>query len=313
MCIIAAKPAGVEMPSDDTMRNMWTNNPDGAGIMYAVNGLVHIEKGFMKYEEFETAIKKLERRYNTKKMSIVMHFRIKTHGEINKECCHPFPVTRSTAMLKKTRVTTKLGIAHNGIITSVIPRKGLSDTMEYVATQLAQLYSAMPQFYKNADALELVENAIDSKMAMLTSKGEIVLIGDFKEQDGIKYSNDSYSGKRYGILTSYYGGYETYGSGSGMGNWKTQYGFNEEYGYVRKVKRLMWCEHLPEGWFISNYLHKSDDFCEDDLAIDNQGNVYVYDYDFDGFEEIGEVAYSANGAVATFDDSKASWEDIIEW
>lgn len=33
MCIIAAKPAGVEMPSDEILRTMWNNNNDGAGFM----------------------------------------------------------------------------------------------------------------------------------------------------------------------------------------------------------------------------------------------------------------------------------------
>lgn len=42
MCIIAAKPAGVEMPSDEILRTMWNNNNDGACFMWAANGRVHI-------------------------------------------------------------------------------------------------------------------------------------------------------------------------------------------------------------------------------------------------------------------------------
>ena len=33
MCIIAAKPAGVAMPDNDTLRTMWNVNSDGAGFM----------------------------------------------------------------------------------------------------------------------------------------------------------------------------------------------------------------------------------------------------------------------------------------
>ena len=52
MCIIAAKPAGVNMPSYDTLRTMWNANNDGCGFMYVENGQVRIEKGFMKYKNF---------------------------------------------------------------------------------------------------------------------------------------------------------------------------------------------------------------------------------------------------------------------
>ena len=42
MCIIAAKPIGVKMPNEETIRTMWNNNNDGAGFMCAANGRVHI-------------------------------------------------------------------------------------------------------------------------------------------------------------------------------------------------------------------------------------------------------------------------------
>ena len=47
MCIIAAKPAGVAMPSPEQIEVMWHNNPDGGGIMYVKDGSVYIDKGYM--------------------------------------------------------------------------------------------------------------------------------------------------------------------------------------------------------------------------------------------------------------------------
>ena len=35
MCIIAAKPAGIKMPTEEQLEIMWFHNPDGSGIMYA--------------------------------------------------------------------------------------------------------------------------------------------------------------------------------------------------------------------------------------------------------------------------------------
>ena len=41
MCIIAIKPAGTHLPTTTTIENMWYNNRDGAGFMYAKDGNVH--------------------------------------------------------------------------------------------------------------------------------------------------------------------------------------------------------------------------------------------------------------------------------
>ena len=49
MCIICAKPAKTAFPDAETIRTMWYRNPDGAGIMYARDGKVCIEKGFITH------------------------------------------------------------------------------------------------------------------------------------------------------------------------------------------------------------------------------------------------------------------------
>ena len=193
MCIIAAKPAGVAMPGETTIRNMWDGNPDGAGYMYADGGKVHIEKGFMQYEAFAESLRKLGERYDLTKLPMVLHFRITTHGGTKPENTHPFPVTDSIGALKKLRSVTNLGVAHNGII-PIQPRTGISDTMEYIASQLAPLHRALPRFYENRHAMQMVENATTSKLAFLTGRGKIFTIGHFLEEEGILYSNDSYLG-----------------------------------------------------------------------------------------------------------------------
>ena len=40
MCIICAKPQGAKLPTEETLRAMFTHNPHGAGFMYARNGRV---------------------------------------------------------------------------------------------------------------------------------------------------------------------------------------------------------------------------------------------------------------------------------
>lgn len=192
MCIIASKPANIAMPDETIITRMWNINPDGAGFMYTDRGKVHIRKGFMKLEDFLSAIETLSKKVNLTDVPMVMHFRITTHGGTCPENTHPFPISDSIKMLTRTSLTTNIGVAHNGVIHSVIPRKGISDTMEYIASQLAPLSRALPTWYTNKDAIALVENAIKSKLAVLDNKGRITLLGDFIESNGISYSNRSF-------------------------------------------------------------------------------------------------------------------------
>ena len=170
MCIIAAKAAGIPMPNRERIKTMWDGNRDGAGLMYVENGQVRIEKGFMKYKDFTKVLDRLEKRLDLTATPVVMHFRITTHGGTKPENCHPFPITDNVGALKKLTITTDLGVAHNGII-PISPRKGISDTMEYIASQLAPLKKALPRFYENKNAMLLIKNAIESKMAFLTKEG----------------------------------------------------------------------------------------------------------------------------------------------
>ena len=138
MCIIVVKKAGIAAPSDEMFENMWNHNPDGAGFMYTANGGVCIEKGFMEYKDFYKAYKRVEGKIDTVQTPMIFHFRITTHGGTSPENTHPFPVTDNLSMLRKLMCKTSLGVAHNGIL-SVQPRSGVSDTMEYILTQLSTM------------------------------------------------------------------------------------------------------------------------------------------------------------------------------
>ena len=285
MCVICAKPAGVEMPAQTYIDNMWNRNSDGAGIMYAVDGKVHIEKGFMDYEDFKDKLEELALKYDLKKLPLVMHFRITTHGGTKPENCHPFPISDSAGILSKLRQTTDIGVAHNGII-NITPRKGISDTMEYIISQLAPLKKAVPKFYENKHLIQMISNAIDSKMAFLTDKGDIYTIGSFEEDNGIMYSNTSY---KYGWS---YGNYK-YSSSTAL----TSYDWEVmDSGDTIFYRRVMW---LDDGEYIKD--DKGEFWCGD-YAIDNYGNVYVYDNDFGALRRCyNYTAFNAEGLPLKYD------------
>lgn len=297
MCIIAAKPAGVAMPSRDTIRTMWDGNRDGAGLMYLEGGKVTIEKGFMTYKSFAKKLDQLEKRLDLTRTPVVMHFRITTHGGTKPENCHPFPITDSIGALKKLTSRTDIGVAHNGII-HIIPRSGISDTMEYIASQLAPLKRAMPRFYENKNAMLLVKNAIDSKMAFLTKEGNIYTVGDFVTDKGVLYSNRSYikSSLRYRDL----------------GSWNCYADFEDDWddfpgiGYD-DVKCLMWLDE-------TDYLKSEDGSLIEglDFLIDESGKVYEYDYNSDAaFLVEGMTAYTEAGTPKHFDFDQAEPVTII--
>ena len=307
MCVIAAKPMGVKMPSKSTIENMWFKNPDGAGFMYAKDGKVHIEKGFMKLKDLENALERVSKKVNLDKVSVVLHFRIATHGAVIPANTHPFPVSSSVGLLQKLTCTTTLGVAHNGII-SITPRKGISDTMEYIASQLAPLYKGAPQFYKNPFLMEMVDNAINSKLAILNGAGEIYTIGKFETDSGIMYSNTSY--KPYSFNGTYY-----------SNNWWYDYNVDDytdiTAGYRLKEERLLrWFDYDEEVTCLDARNRLLDCF-ESDMAVDSDGHLYEFNYDLNGFIEVeGGRAYDKKGNTlfaSTEEDYLITLENIYDY
>lgn len=304
MCVIAAKPSGVKMPSVSAIENMWYKNPDGAGFMYAFNGKVYIEKGFMKLNDFEDALERIQQKIDLKDIPVVMHFRIATHGGVIPANTHPFPVSSSMSMLQKLKCNTSLGVAHNGII-EITPRKGVSDTMEYVASQLAPLYKGVPEFYLNPHLMEMVDNAVQSKLAFLTKDGEIYTVGKFETEDDIMYSNSSY--KPYEFKGSYW-----------RDIWK-DYDIYEDvpsnYKYIGD-RLLRWFDFDEDVTCVDSKGRLIDNY-EYDLAVDSDGKLYRYDYNIDGFVEMkGGRAYTSGGKLmyAEADDNKfVTMEPIYDY
>lgn len=303
MCIIMAKPKGIAMPDEDTMHCMWVHNPDGAGFMYVKDGRVHIEKGFMKYELFKAALKKAAKSVDFKNTAVVMHFRITTHGGTTPENTHPFPITDSIGKLKKLKQDASIAVAHNGIIPSVTPRKGISDTMEYIATQLAPLSKAVPSFYKDANLMLMISNATSSKLAFLTGAGKIYTVGNFISDGGRLYSNTSYEPYFYKKYTatawSDYDDYYGYLGASGSACERILPAECSNWGDYEQ-RELMWLD-AAKGDFV---VDPSNTWIDgDDYAVDDNDVVYLYDADYDCFiPMIGYRAYTAQGGNLHFDE-----------
>lgn len=301
MCIIAIKNAGIAMPSDDIIANMFYANPDGAGFMYSDGKKVQIRKGFMTLNDFRKAIDQLAKTHDLKHTPLIMHFRITTHGGTCPSNTHPFPVTDNINLLKSTKLPASLGVAHNGIIRSVTPRSGISDTMEYIATQLAPLTRAVPNWYADRDLLDMVSNAIKSKMAVLNPQGNITTIGDFIEDKGILYSNTSYKG--YGAR------YSTPVSNTAVCT-KTTTSKGKQFKLdPLPMKRVMLIDEKYPGAYVQE---PKTGWLDDgaDYAIDKDGTVYLLDTW--GAERTSSlIALTPEGMPCKFDDDFAFSEYVI--
>lgn len=270
MCVIAVKPKGVNMPDRKTIEKMWIDNPDGAGFMWADGKCVHIRKGFMDLESFISELVNLGSKHNLIDLPIVMHFRIGTAGGNIPENTHPFPVTDSIQMLQRTESKAAVGVAHNGIIYIKRRQENISDTMEYIASQMALMYKHDHEFYRKKELLDMIYNATTSKWAIMNEKGDIVTIGNFTNIDGVMYSNTYF-------------------------NWRTPYGrcaqvdhfgydsvdhrfFDLYYEDIEQVELMM----LPYDAFIYNTDGSVfTEVADTAFMIDQWGVVYVMDLESD--------------------------------
>ena len=214
MCVIVAKKMGIELPSKKILENCFDVNPDGAGLMYVnENKKIVIEKGFMTFEAFYKKLTELNKKYDLKKKALVMHFRITTQGGTSPENCHPFPVTDDEKKLKATYLECNdVAFAHNGIISlySMRDDKGMSDTMLLSKELLYPLFNYNKKFYKQEHNQELIEEIIGTdKIAFLDNEEKIITIGEFKEDEGVLYSNLNHK-KNYNYYNYNYNDYYNY-------------------------------------------------------------------------------------------------------
>jgi predicted glutamine amidotransferase len=293
MCVIAVKPANVAMIDNQTIENCWCNNDDGAGFMYPGHGGVKIRKGYMTLKSFKKALKALSKEIDTTATPIVLHFRIGTSGGNIAANTHPFPVSENLAALQKTQLTAPLAVAHNGVIDIRPRKKDISDTMEYILSQLAPLYQLKKDFYRHEAGKQIVYNAIQSKMAFMDAAGRISLIGKFEKDGEYYFSNSSYQ--------TYYRSY------SYWDKW-------DDYTYKNWNKKGISCRMLQwlddrDGYIITGAGEMVEAY---DYLISSTGELYIYDGDYDAAVSVDGTAYTHAGTPLKWDIEKAELIEVLQ-
>ena len=209
MCIIVHRPPDVNI-SYDKLENCWDNNDDGAGLMWARNKRICVQKGIMEFKNF---IKHYEAA--PKNVDIFLHFRIRTHGLASKEMTHPHKINKGIWMM------------HNGVINN------LGNDIESDSHHFAQMLKPLSAYDLIQDSFsELIGKLIGSynKIVILNNSGKFSIInkGEWKEHEGCLYSNMGYT-KRTISYPTRYAGY------AGAEDW--DYYYKEEKKFLDKTKK----------------------------------------------------------------------------
>lgn len=185
MCIAIYQPEGIRL-SDDVLKNSFDNNEDGAGFAY-INTDYHGVRRIKAYKtlDFESFKRQYERAIKIAPDSpFLVHFRIKTHGEISTFNCHPFKIDDDHVFM------------HNGIIPGMSVDKVKSDTQMFNEDYLKHLDGDW-MFNKGIHAM--IENIISmSKVVVMNIDGDVQIYNESKGswKDGIWFSNDSYKKRK---------------------------------------------------------------------------------------------------------------------
>ena len=129
MCVAIYKPKGIAAASLERLEDCWYANPDGAGLAWRCGGNypIHIEKGFMSWDEFSSYWKNAKIAEHDGDLFI--HFRITTHGGTVPGNTHPFPISNDDKSLKTLSSNSKYALMHNGVLPIDPDNKNISDTM----------------------------------------------------------------------------------------------------------------------------------------------------------------------------------------
>lgn len=282
MCIAIVKPKD-KVISKDVLQTCFENNPDGCGFAYVQDGTVYIKKFLNNFEEFYTEYSKVENLSN-----MLIHFRIKTHGDISLENCHPFIMNDRMALI------------HNGIISGYGDKDSKSDTRDFIDKVLSKISHKM---WKNPAFRQLVGDAIGySKLGILDTSGNCYIINEAKGKwdDGVWYSNSSYETKKVKYNTN---------NNVVSTTTKKSYQKEKENGYSKKsynypydyddyyddynFKLAWYCKDCGKTFIARDlWYEKSCPKCKSENIIDvgweENGKIYYYDGAEDTLEALKE-------------------------
>lgn len=197
MCLITAIPKGKVKYSKDLegfIKEGMSSNTDGSGFMYKRDGenVVNIDKGYRSPESILKAIRDLDLQI---KDELVIHHRIGTSGAKNEINMHPFVVSDNALVLQTIKGAVNLPVmAHNGVFSEYSDYQSpYSDTYHFV-NQFMSIPEITSLVKRDTKTYQKIFGRLMSynKLAFLFPDRDMILIGNFTEDDGNYHSNGGY-------------------------------------------------------------------------------------------------------------------------
>lgn len=166
MCLLVVQPADAPSLSEAWLKDFYSSNSDGVGIMRSVDGELLIEKILpTTAEEF------VEFYFNhIDGNECAFHLRMKTHGNIDMENCHPYEV------FNKAEHGVDVWLMHNGVLsTGNKADVTKSDTWHYIRDYLRPMLANNIDFAFTDQFAEIIGDHIGSsnKFVLMDSDGRI--------------------------------------------------------------------------------------------------------------------------------------------
>lgn len=161
MCILIHHPKDACFTSAQ-LADFYSKNSDGFGAIVKKGNTVEVIKTVGTLAEIEDLYFDQVACHEA-----VIHFRMKTHGEIDIANCHPYEVVPGIWM------------AHNGVLrTGNAADPKMSDTWHYIQDYLKPLLQAHPELMTNPGFIKLVGDHIgtSNKFALMNEKGDVAII-----------------------------------------------------------------------------------------------------------------------------------------
>jgi hypothetical protein len=195
------------------LQDIYTSNKDGLGAMYADNGVMKIRKILPRnlddITKFFEALPQDER-------DLAIHFRMRTHGDIDMANCHPYKINDGSWLM------------HNGVLkTGNTKDKKKSDTWHFIQDYLATL---SVDVLHHEPMVKLIGDFIgDNRFAIMSADGRLTVVNKDQgiEHDGIWFSNEyAWSPELlipgYASQSSYFRGWGGHMGGHGWDVWERE-------------------------------------------------------------------------------------------
>ncbi len=247
MCLLLYKPADVEFTKAE-ISDFYSRNSDGFGVMYSENGEVVTHKIVGSFKQVYKAYQQW-----AFGRECALHFRMKTHGAIDLDNCHPF------------KVLDNLWIMHNGILDWPTHVKDMSDTRHFVTDYLTPVLTANPHLIYDDDFWQQVGSLIGggNKFMVLDNQSNYMIVNEDTGVwlEGVWYSN-TYAWSAGRSAGGYLPNYRYY-------NWQDMY---EDAGHNLKTNSLL----TEQEALADDEDFEDDEELEDDEQYEGFGHRSIY-------------------------------------